>query len=60
MTVHAALLTGLKYVAVIEFMFMGSGLIIARVDQLQATDRLAKVEFLLRFIPGTLVIVGYL
>ena len=32
--VHAAVLTGLKYVAVIVFMVMGVGLIMARVDKL--------------------------
>jgi threonine/homoserine/homoserine lactone efflux protein len=43
--VHAALLTGLKYVAVIVFMVMGGGLIMARVDRLQAPDQLTKAGF---------------
>ena len=43
--VHAALLTGLKYVAVIVFMVMGSGLVVARVDRLQAPDQLTKAGF---------------
>ena len=56
--VHAALLTGLKYVAVIVFMVMGGGLIMARVDRLQAPDQLTKAGFLPGFVAGLLVIVG--
>jgi threonine/homoserine/homoserine lactone efflux protein len=55
---HAALLTGLKYVAVIVFMVMGGGLIMARVDRLQAPDQLTKAGFLPGFVAGLLVIVG--
>ena len=43
--VHAAVLTGLKYVAVIVFMVIGVGLIMARVDKLQAPDRLIRAGF---------------
>jgi len=56
--VHAALLTGLKYVAVIVFMVMGGGLIMARVDRLQAPDQLTKAGFLPGFVAGLLVIIG--
>jgi len=55
---HAVLLTGLKYVAVIVFAVMGVGLIIARVDRLQAPDQLTKAGFLPGFIAGLLVIIG--
>ena len=55
---HAALLTGLKYVAVIVFMVMGGGLIMARVDRLQAPDQLTKAGFLPGFVAGLSVIVG--
>ena len=56
--VHAAVLTGLKYVAVIVFMVMGIGLIMARVDKLQAPDQLTRAGFLPGFIAGLLVIIG--
>ena len=36
--VHAAVLNGLKYVAVIVFMVMGVGLIMAWIDKLKASD----------------------
>ena len=55
---HAVLLTGLKYVAVIVFAVMGVGLIIARVDRLQAPNQLTKAGFLPGFIAGLLVIIG--
>ena len=55
---HAILLTVLEYVAVIVFVVMGIGLIMARVDQLQAPDQLTKVGFLPGFVAGLLVIVG--
>ena len=42
---HAVLLTGSKHVAVIVFAVMGVGLIIARVDRLQAPDQLTKAGF---------------
>ena len=44
--VHVAVLTGLKYVAVILFMVMGVGLIMTRVDKLQAPDQLTRAGFL--------------
>ena len=44
--VHVAVLTGLEYVAVIVFMVMGVGLIMARVDKLQAPDQLTRAGFL--------------
>ena len=56
--VHAALLKGLKYVAVIVFMVMGGGLIMARVDRLQAPDQFTKAGFLPGFVAGLLVIIG--
>ena len=56
--VHAAVLTGLKYVAVIVLMVMGVGLIMARVDKLQAPDQLTRAGFLPGFIAGLLVIIG--
>ena len=56
--VYAAVLTGLKYVAVIVFMVMGVGLIMARVDKLQAPDQLTRAGLLLGFIAGLLVIIG--
>ena len=56
--VHVALLMGLKYVAVIVFIVMGGGLIMARVDRLQAPDQLTKAGFLPGFVAGLLVIVG--
>lgn len=55
---HAVLLTGLKYVGVIVFAVMGVGLIIARVDRLQAPDQLTKAGLLPGFIAGLLVIIG--
>ena len=55
---HAILLTVLEYVAVIVFVVMGVGLIMARVDQLQAPDQLTKVGFLPGFVAGLLVIIG--
>ena len=42
---HVAVLTGLKYVAVIVFMVIGVGLIMARVDKLQAPDQLTRAGF---------------
>ena len=56
--VYAAVLTGLKYVAVIVFMVMGVGLITARVDKLQAPNQLTRAGFLSEFIAGLLVIIG--
>ena len=58
MAVHFAVLTGLKYVAVIVSMVMGVGLIMARVDKLQAPDQLTRAGFLPGFIVGLLVIIG--
>lgn len=58
--VHAAVLTGLKYVAVIVFMVMGAGLIMARVDKLQAPDQFTRAGFLPGFIIGLLLIIGNL
>ena len=55
---HVILLTVLEYVAVIVFVVMGVGLIMARVDQLQAPDQLTKVGFLPGFVAGLLVIIG--
>ena len=57
---HSAVLTGLKYVAVIVFMVIGVGLIMARVDKLQAPDQLTRAGFLPRFIAGLFVIIGNL
>ena len=56
--VHAAVLTGLKYVAVIVLIVMWVGLIMARVDKLQAPDQLTRTGFLPGFIAGLLVIIG--
>ena len=56
--VYAAVLTGLKYVAVIVFMVMGVGLIMARVNKLQAPDQLTRAGFLPGFIAGSLVTIG--
>ena len=58
MAVSAAVLAGLKYVAVIVFMVTGVGLITARVDKLQAADQLTRAGFLSEFIAGLLVIIG--
>ena len=55
---HAILLTVLEYVAVIVFMVMGVGLIMARIDRLQAPDQLTKAGFLPGFVAGLLVIIG--
>ena len=60
LAVHAAVLTGLKYVGVIVFMIMGVGLIMARVDKLQASDRLTRAGFLPGFIAGLRIIIGNL
>ena len=55
--VRATLFAGHKYVAVIVFMVMGVGLIMARVDKLQAPDQLTRSGFLPGFIAGSLVII---
>lgn len=55
---HAVLLTGLKYAVVVIFAVMEVGLIITRVDRLQAPDQLSKAEFLSGFIAGLPVIKG--
>ena len=60
MAVHAAVLTGLKYVAVIVVMVLAVWLIMARVDKLQAPDRSTRAGFLPGFIAGLLVIIGNL
>ena len=57
MTLRAALLTGLKYVAVIVFMVMGARWIMVRVDILWARDKLSKAGLLPRFVAGLLVII---
>ena len=56
--VRGALLTGLQYFASIVFIVIWNGWIIARFDQLQTPDQLMKVQFLLEFVAGLLVIIG--
>jgi len=58
LSIHPDILLWLRYVAVAVFLVMGGGLMLARVDAIDAPRRLTRPGFAAGFLAGLAVIVG--